>query len=218
MKIIITGASGMVGEGILLECLNTQDVTEVLVVGRKPCGHQHPKLRELLHQDFMNLEGIEKEITGYDACFFGLGVSSVLMDPDLYKKITYDLTLEMARRLARVSPELTFCYVTGRHTDSTEKGPVRWARVKGATENELLRLFKFAYMFRPGAMLALPGQHNIKPFYKIFLPTLPFLKAVNPGWVCSLQDVARAMLSCARTHPTNHILEIEDIQKLAKWV
>ena len=216
MKIIITGASGMVGEGVLLECLRTSDVTEVLAVGRQSCGHQHPKLREILHSDFLNLAPIENAIAGYDACFFCLGVSSVLMRPEDYKRLTYDLTLEMGRRLARLSPDITFCYLTGMNTDSTEKGPVRWARVKGATENELLRVFKNAYMFRPGAMSAVPGQKNLKLLYKALAPLFPIFKPFFPNSICSLEEVGRAMLKCVRSHPANHIVEVGDIKALAK--
>ena len=215
MKIIITGASGMVGEGVLLQCLRTDKVTEVLVVGRRSCGHQHPKLREVLHDDFMNLAPLEKELTGYDACFFCLGVSSVLMKPEDYKRLTFDLTLEMGRHLARVSPDLTFCYVTGMHTDSSEKGSLRWARVKGATENELLRLFKNAYMFRPGAMSAIKGQKNLKLIYKSVAPLLPILKPLLGNSFCTLEEVGRAMLACARSHPKKHLIEVADIKALA---
>jgi uncharacterized protein YbjT (DUF2867 family) len=215
MKIIITGASGMVGEGVLLECLQTKDVNEILVVGRRPCGHQHPKLREVLHDDFLNLAPIEKELAGYDACFFCLGVSSVRISPEAYKKLTYDLTLEMGKRLASSSPNLTFCYVTGMGTDSTEKGSLRWARVKGATENELLRLFKNAYMFRPGAMTAVSGQKNLKLMYKAFVPLIPIFKPLFPNSVCTLGEVGRAMLTCARSHPAKHIVEVRDIKTLA---
>lgn len=215
MKVIITGASGMVGEGVLLECLNTPDVTEILVVGRRPCGHQHPKLREVLHGDFFDLTAIEDQLRGYDACFFCLGVSSVGLKPEEYRRMTYDLTLEMGRRLARLSPDLTFCYVTGMGTDSSEQGRVRWARVKGATENALLRLFKNGYMFRPGAMSAVRGQKNLKLIYKLFAPVLPILARVYPSMVCTLSEVGRAMLACARRHPESHIVEVSDIKRLA---
>ena len=208
----------MVGEGVLLECLRTEDVTEVLVVGRRPCGHQHPKLREILHKDFLNLTAIENQLSGYDACYFCLGVSSAFMSPEDYQRWTFDLTLEMGRRLARLSPELTFCYVTGMGTDSTGKGSVRWARVKGATENELLRLFKNAYMFRPGGMTAVPGQKNLKPLYKMLLPLLPFMKPLFPNSICSLKEVGRAMLSCTRAHPQNHIVSVADIKALSALV
>jgi hypothetical protein len=202
----------MVGEGVLLQCLRTADVTQILVVGRQPCGHQHLKLREILHKDFFDLAPIDKEIADYDACFFCLGVSSVGVSPEDYKRLTYDLTLEMGRRLAQLTPQMTFCYVTGMHTDSSEKGSVRWARVKGATENELLRLFKHAYMFRPGAMSAVPGQKNLKLLYKVLVPLFPIFKPFLPNSFCTLEEVGRAMLTCARSHPASHIVEVADIK------
>jgi uncharacterized protein YbjT (DUF2867 family) len=216
MKIIITGASGMVGEGVLLDCLNTPDVKEVLVVGRRPCGHTHAKLREVLHGDFLNLAAIEKDLAGYDACFFCLGVSSVGLSPEDYYRMTHDITLEMAKRLAKVSPEITFTYVTGMGTDSSEQGRVRWARVKGATENELLRLLKNAYVFRPGVMTPVEGQKNLKFIFKAFAPLIPLIKLFAAKSVLSLNEVGRAMLTCARKHPAKHILEVADIKELAK--
>ena len=151
MKVILFGATGMVGQGVLRECLLDPDVERVLVVGRSPTGQQHAKLREILHDDFFDFSAIESELTGYDACFFCLGVSSVGMDAQRYRHLTYDLTMATATTLARLNPAMVFTYVTGRGTDSTEQGPRMWARVKGKTENDLLKLpFKAAYMFRPG--------------------------------------------------------------------
>src|ERR1700722_12021251 len=156
IKAIITGATGMVGEGVLPECLNHPDVEQVLVINRKSGGISHPKLREIIHADFFNLAPIEQRLAGYNACFFCLGVSSVGMDKDQYKHITHDLTLNFAQLLAAKNPDLTFCYLTGAGTDSTEQGRIAWARVKGATENALLHLFKNSYMFRPAFMKAMP--------------------------------------------------------------
>src|SRR5882724_10528706 len=167
-KAIITGATGMVGEGVLLECLNHPDVEQVLVINRKPGGVSHPKLREIIQTDFFNLAPIEQQLSGFNACFFCLGVSSVGMSREEYAHITYDLTLNLAQLFAKLNPGMTFCYVTGAGTDSSEQGRVAWARVKGATENALIRLFKQAYMFRPGFMKATPGQKNIKSYYKFF--------------------------------------------------
>jgi nucleoside-diphosphate-sugar epimerase len=162
MKVLITGSTGMVGEGVLLECLKHSDVEQVLVINRKPGGVSHPKLREIIHNDFFDLKPIEQQLTGLNACFFCLGVSSVGMSKEEYRHITYDLTLNFAQLLAKLNPATTFCYVTGASTDSSEQGSVAWARVKGATENALLRLFKRAYMFRPGFMKATQGQKNVK--------------------------------------------------------
>jgi nucleoside-diphosphate-sugar epimerase len=149
MKAIITGATGMVGEGVLLECLNHLDMEQVLVINRKPGGMSHPKLREIIHKDFFDLQPIEQHLSGFNACFFCLGVSSVGMSAEAYKHTTYDLTLNVARLLVKLNPEMTFCYVTGAGTDSSEHGRVAWARVKGATENALLKLFRHAYMKMP---------------------------------------------------------------------
>ena len=134
IKAIVTGATGMVGEGVLFECLSHPDIEQVLVINRKPGGVSHPKLREIVHADFFNLAPIEAQLTGYNACFFCLGVSSVGMDEAQYRRITYDLTLNVGALLARSNPEMTFCYVTGAGTDSSEQGRIAWARVKGATE------------------------------------------------------------------------------------
>src|SRR6267154_5145796 len=165
-KAIITGATGMVGEGVLLECLNHPDVERVLVINRRPGGVSHPKLREIIHSDFFGLAAIEQQLIGFDACFFCLGVSSIGLSAQEYTRVTYDLTLNIARLLEKLNPEMTFCYVTGAGTDSTERGRVAWARVKGATENALIQLFKHAYMFRPAFMKATAGQNNVKSYYK----------------------------------------------------
>ena len=216
MKVIVTGASGMVGEGVLLECLKDPRVSSLIVVGRKPCGYTHPKLREVLHKDFCNLAPIEKDLVGYDACFFCLGVSSVGMSKEDYKKMTYDLTLEMAQRLKSLNPDLTFCYVTGMHTNENSKR--NWARVKGITENKLRSLFKNAYMFRPGGMYATPGQRNLKKGYKTFeLIGFPILKLFMSGAFCRLEEVGQAMITCAEKRPQKHILEVADIKALA-WL
>jgi uncharacterized protein YbjT (DUF2867 family) len=216
IKAIITGATGMVGEGVLLECLNHPDVERILVINRKPGGVSHPKLREIIHGDFFNLAPIESQLVGYNACFFCLGISSVGMREADYKRVTYDLTLNVGQLLARLNPNLTFCYVTGAGTDSSEQGRVAWARVKGATENALMRLFKHAYMFRPAFMKATPGQKNIKSYYKLFAWIYPIGRALYPAGFCTLQEVGLAMInSVSRGYP-KQILDVEDIAKLAK--
>jgi uncharacterized protein YbjT (DUF2867 family) len=216
IKTIVTGTTGMVGEGVLIECLNHPDVEEVLVINRKPGGVAHPKLRELIHGDFFNLAPIEGQLAGFDACFFCLGVSSVGMSNEAYRHMTYDLTLNMARLLARLNPETTFCYVTGAGTDSSEQGRIAWARVKGATENALARLFKQAYMFRPAFMKATPGQRNVKSYYKFFSWLYPIGRALYPAGFCTLQEVGLAMINAAREGYPNRILEVPDIVQLAK--
>jgi len=176
----------MVGEGVLLECLNHPDVELVLVINRKPGGMSHPKLREIIHTDFFDLTPIGPQLVGYDACFFCLGTSSVGLSEEKYKHITYDLTLNVARVLAKYNPEMAFCYVTGAGTDSSEQGRIAWARVKGTTENALLRLFKRSYMFRPAFMKATPGQKNMKSYYKWLAWIYPIGRAVYPAGFCTL--------------------------------
>src|SRR5580698_4000842 len=161
MRTILFGATGMVGQGVLRECLADPDITQVLVIGRSSIGQSHPQLREIIHKNFEDFSPLEAELSGYDACFFCLGVSSAGMSEPAYRHVTYDFTLAAAKLLAQLNPNLTFIYVSGMGTDSTEKGRTMWARVKGETENAILRLpFKAAYMFRPGGIEPLDG---IKP-------------------------------------------------------
>jgi hypothetical protein len=216
IKTVVTGATGMVGEAVLLECLSNADVAQVLVINRKPAGVSHPKLREIVHADFFNLAPIEQQLTGYDACFFCLGVSSVGMDAEQYRRVTQDLTLGFARVLANANPDMTFCYITGKGTDSSEQGRIAWARVKGATENALVRLFKRAYMFRPALMKASPGQKNLNPWYKYLAWIYPIGRALFPASFCTLQEVARAMINATAKGYPKPILEVEDIVTLAK--
>jgi hypothetical protein len=218
MKInaIITGATGMVGEGVLLECLGHPDVESILILNRKPLGMTHPKLREVIVTDFFALEPIIRELSGYNACFFCLGVSSVGISREEYRHITFDLTLNVAQTLATLSPDMTFCYVTGAGTDSGEKGRVAWARVKGATENALLRLFKNAYMFRPGFMKITPGQKNIQSWYKYIAWLYPIGRKLYPAGFCTLREVGQAMINAAVKGYPKKILEVPDIVALAK--
>jgi len=206
----------MVGEGVLLQCLNHPDVEQVLVINRRPGGVSDPKLREIIHRDFFDLAPIEQQLSGFDACFFCLGVSSVGISKGEYKHITYDLTLNVAQLLAKLNPEMTFCYVTGAGTDSSEQGRVAWARVKGAAENALLRLFKQAYMFRPGFMQATAGQRNVKSYYKWIAWLYPMGRAFYPAGFCTLQEVGLAMIEVARNGFSKKILEVKDIVSLAR--
>jgi uncharacterized protein YbjT (DUF2867 family) len=216
MRVIITGATGMVGEGVLLQCLDHPDVNQVLIINRRPGGLSHPKLNEVIHEDFFNLTPIEERLGGFDACFFCLGVSSVGISKEEYARMTYDLTLNVARLLARVNPAMTFCYVTGAGTDNSEQGRVAWARVKGATENALLRLFKNAYMFRPGFMKPTPGQKNVKNYYRYISWVYPIGRALYPAGFCTLREVALAMIQVARLGGPKQILEVPDIVELAR--
>jgi uncharacterized protein YbjT (DUF2867 family) len=215
MRAVITGATGMVGEGVLLECLNHPDVEQVLIINRKPAGVSHPKLREIIHRDFFNLTPLEQQLTNFDACFFCLGVSSVGISKEEYRRTTYGLTLNVAQLLARLNPSMAFCYVTGAGTDSSEQGRVAWARVKGVTENALLRLFKRAYMFRPGFMKATPGQKNVKNYYKLIAWLYPIGRALYPAGFCTLREVGLAMIEAANHGSPKQILEVGDIVKLA---
>ena len=212
---IITGATGMVGEGVLMECLADPRVERVLIVNRKPSGFTHPKLREIVHADFHDLSTIQSQLVGYDACFFCLGVSSLGMSEADYRHVTYDLTVNVGRTLARLAPDMTFTYVSGTGTDSTEHGKTMWARVKGATENELLRLFRRGVMFRPGFMRATPGQKNLKGWYKVIAWMYPIGRRLYPAGFCTLQEVGQAMIAAASTGSSKRVLEVKDIVALA---
>jgi nucleoside-diphosphate-sugar epimerase len=216
MKVIITGATGMVGEGVLRECLDHLDVDLALVINRKPGGISHPKLREIVHADFFDLASIEPQLIGYDACFFCLGTSSVGISTEEYRHITYDLTLSVGRLLAKCNPEMTFCYVSGAGTDSSEQGRIAWARVKGATENSLMRLFKRAYMFRPGFMKATPGQKNVKGYYTWIAWLYPLGRAIYPAGFCTLRELGRAMINAVGKGYPRQLLDVKDIVQLAK--
>lgn len=206
----------MVGEGVLLECLDHPDVEQILVINRKPGGVSHPKLREIIHADFFNLAPIESQLTGYNACFFCLGISSVGISKEEYKHVTYDLTLNVGRLLAKLNPDMTFCYVTGAGTDSSEQGRVAWARVKGATENVLMSLFKKAYMFRPGFMKVAPGQKNVKSYYKFIAWLYPIGRMFFPAGFCTLQEVGKAMINVAGNGYEKQIVDVKDIVKLSQ--
>jgi uncharacterized protein YbjT (DUF2867 family) len=216
IKAIVTGSTGMVGEGVLLEGLQHPDVEQVLVINRKPGGISHPKLREIIHKDFFNLASIESQLEGYNACFFCLGISSVGISKEVYQHITYDLTLSVGKVLAKLNPEMTFCYVTGAGTDSSEKGSVAWARVKGATENALMGLFKRSYMFRPAFMKASPGQKNLKSYYKYFAWLYPIGRSIYPAGFCTLREVGLAMIQVAGNGYHQRIINVKDIVELAK--
>ena len=185
MKVIIFGATGMIGSGVLQECLDDPAIRSALVLGRSTCRVQHEKLREIIRPDFFDYSEIEEELGGYDACFFCLGVSAARMSEEDYHRLTYELTMAAAETLVALNPEMTFCYVSGQGTDSTEGGRFMWARVKGKTENHLLRLpFKAAYMFRPGYIQPTKGLRNSYRFYKLMAPFYPLLKTLFPRFVC----------------------------------
>jgi uncharacterized protein YbjT (DUF2867 family) len=220
MRVILFGASGMVGQGVLRECLLDPDVRAVLSIGRSATGQTHAKLREVAHADFTDFAPIAGELTGYDACFFCLGISSAGMKEAEYHHITYDFTLAAAQVLAQHDPEMTFIYVSGTGTDSSEKGRTMWARVKGATENALLRLpFKAAYMFRPGAIQPLHGITSKTRLYRaayvVMAPMWPVLRAVFPRSTITTEQVGRAMLAVAKRGADKRLIENVDIARLA---
>lgn len=217
IRAIITGATGMVGEGVLHECLQHPDVEAVLVINRKPCGVLHPKLKEIIHPDFFDFSVIEDQLTGYNACYFCLGVSSIGMKEPEYYKLTYTLTLHVAQTLSKLNSGMTFCYVSGASTDSTEKGRSMWARVKGKTENDLMKLrFKQVFAFRPGFMRATKGLKNVLPLYKYIGWLYPLLRAVFPNSVSTLAEVGQAMINVTRFGYDTQVLEVTDILVLAK--
>ncbi|NHN29079.1 NAD-dependent epimerase/dehydratase family protein [Paenibacillus agricola] len=217
INVIITGATGMVGEGVLHECLLHADVERILVINRKPCGVQHPKLTEIVHPDLFDLSSIESQLEGYNACFFCLGVSSVGMDEAKYSRITYDLTLYIAGLVSSVNPGMVFCYVTGTGTDSTEQGKSMWARVKGKTENQLLKLpFKRAYMFRPGYIHPIKGLKNMHRYYAAFTWLYPVLRRLLPKHVITLSELGKAMIDLVNHEYESNILESKDMVKIAQ--
>jgi nucleoside-diphosphate-sugar epimerase len=216
LRVILTGATGMVGEGVLNECLNRTEIEEVLVVNRKSCGVNHPKLKEIIHTDFFNVTPLENQLRGYNTCFFCLGVSAVGLDENEYYRLTYTLTLHFADLLSRINPDMAFMYISGGSTDSTEKGRMMWARVKGKTENDLMKLpFRAAYAFRPGYMHPTPGLKNTLPYYKYISWMYPFLRTVFPKHVTTLAELGQAMIHCAQEGYEKKIVEVPDIVILA---
>ncbi len=209
----------MVGQGVLRECLNDPGVRAVVAVGRSASGQQHRKLRDVVTPDLMDLSGVESQLTGFDACFFSLGVSALGMTEEKYSKVTYDLTLYVARTLARLNPGMTFIYVSGTGTDSTEHGRVMWARVKGRTENALLALPFRTYMFRPGAIIPLHGIRSrtrwYNMLYAIATPLYPVLRRFFPGAVTTTEQVGKAMIAVARGGYSKRVLETPDINSVS---
>jgi uncharacterized protein YbjT (DUF2867 family) len=219
MKVILFGATGMVGQGVLRECLLDPGIESVLAVGRGPTGQRHPKLREIVHDNFFDFSAIESQLAGYDACFFCLGVSSVGMDEERYRHLTYDITMAAATTLAKLNPDMVFTYVTGRSTDSSERGSQMWARVKCKTENDLLKLpFKAAYMFRPAGIQPLHGVRSKTPWvqaiYVVTAPLLSYLNRVAPKYMTTSEQLGRAMIKVARDGYPRPVLESEDINRL----
>lgn len=217
IRAIIFGATGMVGEGVLHQAILNPDVEEILLINRRPSGCDDKKVKEIVIDDFYHFSGKDEYLKGYNACYFCLGVSSLAVGKDEYVKITYDLTLSVANALVILNPNMTFCYVSGSGTDSTEKGKVRWARVKGKTENELLNLpFRQAYMFRPGYIRPIDGLKKAYRASKMLSPLYPVLKKVFPKYVCTLEELGNAMISVTLRGYAKKHLENEDISLIGR--
>ncbi len=217
VKAIIFGTTGMVGEGVLHESLKDDKVESVLVIGRRGCNIKHRKLAEIIHNDFFDYTAILDQLSGYNACFFCLGVTSIGKGEEEYRLLTYDLTMASAKTLHQLNPNMVFCYVSGAGTDSSEKGKSMWARVKGKTENDLMKIgFKAVYNFRPGYIKPTKGLKNTLTFSKVLAPLYPFFNIVFPKYVCTLEDVGSSMISVAETGYEKNILECIDITKLGR--
>ena len=217
IKAIITGSTGMVGEGVLHECLQHPDVESVLVINRKSCGLEHPKLKEIIHEDFSDFSELETDLTGYDAAYLCMGITSFGLNEEKYSRITYTMTLALAEPLARLNPGMTLCYVSGAGTDSTEKGRNMWTRVKGRTENALLKLpVKQAFMFRAALIQPTKGLRNTYTAYKMINPIMPLMRKLLPRYICSLQEIGLAMINATSHGYKQKIIEVEDIVALAK--
>ncbi len=220
-KVILTGATGMVGKGVLFECLEHDSIEEVLVIGRNELGMNHPKLKEIIHKDFTSFENIKDKLTGYDACFFCLGISAAGLKEEQYKKITYDFTMALAKTLLSLNSDMTFNFVSGVGTDSTEKGRAMWARVKGKTENDLLKLgFKNSFMFRPGAIIPERGIKSRTKMYQFiydyFMWLVKLIKAISPDSVVTTTQIGQAMINSVFEGYTKDILEPVDIIVLSE--
>jgi len=216
MKVIITGTTGMVGEGVLLECLKLPQVTEILSVSRKSCGITHPKLKEYIAGDFLSIDINDKSLKGYDACFYCAGVSSVGMNEEAYRRITYDTTMHFAKAL-NPNPKLSFIYVSGGGTDSSEKGRMAWARIKGKTENDLMKLpFKQAFGYRIGFLIAAEGQKKVLKYYRYVTWMVPVLKVVAPNIISPMKEVALSMIYAAKNGYEKNVIQVKDIKIMAK--
>lgn len=220
MNVLILGATGMVGQGVLRECLLDEGVTRVVTLGRSPTGQSHPKLREIVHGELLNLRPIEGQLTGLDACFYCLGASATGLSEADYTQINYVLTMSVAEALARIDPDMTFVYVSGAGTDSSERGRAMWARVKGRTENALLRLpFKAAYMLRPGLIIPMHGVKSktrlYRAFYTVLGPLLPLMRKLFPRSIITTEQLGRVMLRLARSGYSKPVLETADLSALS---
>lgn len=216
VRAIVTGVTGMVGEGVLHECLMHPDVEAVLVITRRPSGINHPKLKEIIHNNFFDLSPIEGLLNDYNACFFCLGVTSVGKKENEYFHLTYELTMHVAKTLSKLNHAMTFCYVSGVGTDSSEKGKSMWARVKGKTENDLMKLpFKKTYLFRPGYIQPTKGLKNTLKLYYLFSWLYPVWKTLFSKYVCTLKEIGISMINTINIGYEKQVLEVKDIVALA---
>jgi uncharacterized protein YbjT (DUF2867 family) len=220
MKVIITGATGMVGKGVLIECLEDPKVTEILSISRRKLDFDHPKLKELIHSDFSEFGSVKDQLAGYDACYHCMGVSAAGMDEAQYQKMTYDYSLSLAKTLHQQNPNMTFIYVSGQGTDSTEKGRQMWARVKGKTENDILKLgFEQAFMFRPGAIIPVKGVSPSSRMYRILINNLAWLikliKKIAPNSIVNSAQIGQAMINLTKKGYSKTIIDPIDILKLS---
>jgi uncharacterized protein YbjT (DUF2867 family) len=217
MKVIVTGTTGMVGEGVLLTCLKNPGVTTVLSVSRRSSGIKHPKLQECLVSDFSKLDAVEEQLRGYDACFYCAGISSVGMSEEDYTRITYDTAVHFATVVQRLNPGMVLTHISGAHTDGTEQSKVMWARVKGRAENAMTRLpFRGVYNFRPGFMSPVHGQQHVKTLFRVMLVLTPVFRLLFPSQMLTLDEVGRAMINAVAKGYNKQVLEIADIRALAK--
>jgi len=219
MKVMLFGATGMIGQGVLRECLLDPDVVQVLAIGRNPTGRRHEKLREVVHKDLLDLTPIRNELVGYGACFFCLGITSAGMNEADYRRVTYDIAMAAARTLVELNPEMTFIFVSGAGADSSERGRTMWARVKGATENAILALsFRASYVFRPAfvqpmnGIVSRTGWYNA--FYRVLGPIHPVLSRLAPGYTLTTEQIGKAMLQVVRTGAPKRVLESRDIRSV----
>ncbi|TCD12678.1 epimerase [Pedobacter frigidisoli] len=209
-NIIITGATGMVGEGVLLKCLKSPEIDSILVINRKPCGYTHPKLKEIIHSDFFDFSPIQDQLSGYNACFFCLGITSVGADDDTYYKMTYTLTMHVAETLSKLNDNMTFCYVSGGGTNENER--LKWARVKGKTESDLMKLpFKQVFNFRPGFIKPVEPQKYVNKFYKYVNWLFPIGRAIYPNGFCTMGELGNAMVNTLSHNNERRTLEGKDI-------
>jgi hypothetical protein len=219
INVIITGSTGMVGEGVLHECIQNPWVENILLINRTSCGVKNPKIKELIHANFFDISAIEAQLIGYDACFFCLGVSSIGMNEVNYFKMTHTLTLHIAQTLSKLNTGMTFIYVSGKATDSSEKGKSMWARVKGKTENDLMKLpFKQVFAFRPGYIQPIKGLKHTHGFYNYIQWMYPLILRHFPNMACTLEQLGKAMINATCIGYTSNIIESKDIISLSEKI